>query len=371
MKSGGSHWSAESSSGWKRSGKSRLSPHRPSREDIFCCKANWRPPSGPNPSEVITLGAAKAPCPRFKEWSSDGKGLGFTLATVIPLVRSNIVFGPFNFEREPEQVDRCITADLLCDKYGVHVEPGGVYSPAPHWWLLVTVPRVEAIVDPSHLLSCLESLRTLTTADLILCFHIIDWYRGKVKFAWWRKLIITCLTSYSRIRLLDEWTHTFESPLPPKAALGTLDVSTKANSDNRSMPRSVWQHLDTIQGRTPLVCLPSDDETGREIVYLRALYPSLGDYTSYDVTDFLQAEGDIALACPVDLETNSATLRYILKECGAECIFSLRPQVGEVLTIPHEITDNSTQSIHLLVFRENQRAPLLTDGYLRCMAQLI
>ena len=137
------------------------------------------------------------------------------------------------------------------------------------------------------------------------------------------------------------------------------------------MPRSVWQHLDTIQGRTPLVCLSSDDETGREIVYLRALYPSLGDYISYDVTDFLQAEGDIALACPVDLETNSATLRYILKECGAECIFSLRPQVGEVLTIPHEITDNSTQSIHLLVFRENQRAPLLTDGYLRCMAQLI
>ena len=78
---------------------------------------------------------------------------------------------------------RCITADLLCDKYGVQVEPGGVYSPAPHWWLLVIAPRVEAIVEPLHLLSCLESLRTLTTTDLILCFHIIDWYRGKVKFA--------------------------------------------------------------------------------------------------------------------------------------------------------------------------------------------
>ena len=167
--------------------------------------------------EKLSLpGVAKAPCPRFKEWTSDGKGLEFTLATVMPPVPSNIAFGPFNFEREPVQMVRCITADLLCDKYGIHVDPGGVYSPAPHWWLLVTAPRVEAIVEPLHLLSCLEGLRTLTTADLILCFHIIDWYRGKVKFAWWLKLIITCFPNYPRIRLLDEWTHTFEIPLPRK-----------------------------------------------------------------------------------------------------------------------------------------------------------
>ena len=140
--------------------------------------------SGDHPVDTIleklsSPGVTKAPCPRFKEWTSNGKGLEFTLATVMPPVPSNIVFGPFNFEREPVQMARCITPDLLCDKYGVHMEPGGVYSPAPHWWLLITAPRVEAIVEPLHLLSCLESLRTLTTADLILCFHIIDWYRGK------------------------------------------------------------------------------------------------------------------------------------------------------------------------------------------------
>ena len=139
------------------------------------------------------------------------------------------------------------------------MEPGGVYSPAPHWWLLVTAPRVETIVEPLHLLSCLESLRTLTTTDLILCFHIIDWYQGKVKFAWWLELIITCFTTYPRIRLLDEWTHTFEVPLFPKAALGTLDTWVKAGSDNRAMPRSVWQDLAAIQGRAPRVCLPSDN----------------------------------------------------------------------------------------------------------------
>ena len=70
--------------------------------------------------------ASKAPCPRFKEWNSDRKGLEFTLATVMPPVPCNIAFGPFNFEREPVKMARFITADLLCDKYGVHVEPGGV-----------------------------------------------------------------------------------------------------------------------------------------------------------------------------------------------------------------------------------------------------
>ena len=64
--------------------------------------------------------------PRFKEMTSDGRGLVFTLATVVPPVPHNFVFGPFNFEREPVQMARCITADLLHDKYGAHVERAGV-----------------------------------------------------------------------------------------------------------------------------------------------------------------------------------------------------------------------------------------------------
>ena len=252
--------------------------------------------TGDHPIKLIlqklsSSGVAKAPCPRIKKGTSDERGLEFTLATVMPPVPSSIVFGQFNFEREPVQMTRCITVDLLCDKYGVHVEPDGVYSPAPHWWLLVTAPRMEAIGDPSHILSCLESVRTLTTAVLILCFHIIDWYRGKVKLAWWLELIITCFTGYPRIRLLDEWTHTFESPLSPKAALGTLDVWTKANSDNRAMPRWVWQDLASIQGRTLRARPPSDNGPGREIVYPGAMYPNLVNYISNDVTDFLQAGG--------------------------------------------------------------------------------
>ena len=56
--------------------------------------------------------------------------------------------------------------------------------------------------------------------------------------------------------------------------------------------------------------------------------PAPTEHLSYDVTDFLQVEGDMVLACPADLETNSAALRYVLRECGKENVFSLRPKVG-------------------------------------------
>ena len=77
------------------------------------------------------------------------------------------------------------------------------------------------------------------------------------------------------------------------------------------------------------------------------------------------------LACPADLNTNSAALRYVLRECGKESVFSLRPKVGEILTIPLDINPSPNQSIHLLIVRASQRAPLLTDDYLRCMTHLI
>ena len=137
------------------------------------------------------------------------------------------------------------------------------------------------------------------------------------------------------------------------------------------MPRSVWQDLAAIQGRAPRVCLPSDNRPGREIVYPGALYPNSAEHVSYDETDFLQAEGDIVLACPADLKTNSAALRYVLRECGIEKVFSLRPKVGEMLTIPPDVNPNPNQSVHLLIVRANQRAPLLTDDYLRCMTHLV
>ena len=327
--------------------------------------------SGDYPVDTIleklsSPGVTKAPCPRFKEWTSDGKGLEFTLATVMPQYpaisrsdHSTLSGSLCKWSDASPLIFSATKTEFMWTRAGFTAQhrTGGC-------WLL-------AIVEPLHLLSCLESLRTFTTADLILCFHIIDWYRGKVKFAWWLELIITCFTIYPRIRLLDEWTHTFEIPLSPKAASSTLDTWVKASSDNRAMPRSVWQDLVAVQGLTPRVCLPADNGPGREIIYPGVLYPAPTEHLSYDVTDFLQVEGDIVLACPADLETNSAALRYVLRECGKENVFSLHPKVGEILTIPSDINPNPNQRIHLLIIRANQRAPLLTDDFLRCMTHLI
>ena len=202
--------------------------------------------------QTAVPGVTKAPCPRVYA-SKCG-----------PLVPPNLVFDPFNFEREPVRTARCITADLLLNRYGVEIEPSGVCSPAPYWWLLLTAPRVDALVNPQRLLLCLESLKSSTTENLILCIHLIDWYRGDVKFRWWLELIITRFVIYRPIRLLDEWIHTFEEPLHVKAAVRTLDTWVRANVDNQALPRSVWQDLAAaIQERTLRVGLPPDNGPGQ------------------------------------------------------------------------------------------------------------
>ena len=89
--------------------------------------------------------------------------------------------------------------------------------------------------------------------------------------------------------------------------------------------------------------IPQDNGPGREIVYPGSLRPDIVIYISYDTTDFLQAEGHIALTCPADL----------------------------ILTLTPTITNKPTQTIHLLITRANQRAPLLVDDFLLCLRKLI
>ena len=49
---------------------------------------------------------AKAPSPRFKEWTHDLQGMEFTISITIPPLPPNIALGPFNYEREPIQMVR-------------------------------------------------------------------------------------------------------------------------------------------------------------------------------------------------------------------------------------------------------------------------
>ena len=78
---------------------------------------------------------AEQPGPRFKEWTSNFSSLKFTLAVTVP---PNIVFGTFNFEKEPIQMVRCITAGILSDKYGVTCQSEEVYRTVQYWFFLVT-----------------------------------------------------------------------------------------------------------------------------------------------------------------------------------------------------------------------------------------
>ena len=89
---------------------------------------------------------------------------------------------------------------------------------------------------------------------------------GQENFRWWLELLITCFVNYPRIRLLDELIHTFEEPMPAKAALSTLDTWVRANVDNQALPRSVWQDLAAIQGRAPRICVPPHNGPVPEII---------------------------------------------------------------------------------------------------------
>ena len=151
---------------------------------------------------------AKAPCPRFKEWTHDLQGLEFTIPITIPPLPPNIAFGPFIYEREPVQLICCITADFLNDKLDVIATPGDVCQPTTNWWLLITAQRVSDLVSPQVLHPCLDSLRTMISPNYITCLHI-----------------------FPRIRFLDEWTHTFPELVSIHSALHALDTWSRANID--------------------------------------------------------------------------------------------------------------------------------------------
>ena len=95
--------------------------------------------------------------------------------------------------------------------------------------------------------------------------------------------------------------------------------------------------------------------------------PQLVDYVQYANTDFKQAPHHIVLRCPANLETNSAALRYVIREHEADTIFQLRPEIGNILTLPTSLIDGQPQTIHLLITRATPRCPMLADTLFACL----
>ena len=86
--------------------------------------------------------------------------------------------------------------------------------------------------------------------------------------------------------------------------------------------------------------------------------PSHVPWITYSDTDILQASGTLVLCCPADLQSQSATIRYIIRKYGQEAIFLLRPSVGTAI------------QIFLLCTRASNKHPLLHETLHTCLNHL-
>ena len=59
-----------------------------------------------------------------------------------------------------------------------------------------------------------------------------------------------------------------------------------------------------------------------------------------------------------------------MREHGADTIFRLRPEVGNVLTLPVSMINDKPQDIHLLITRATPRCPMIADTLFVCLEYL-
>ena len=281
-------------------------------------------------------------CPtyRFKEWTSHGKGgLEFTLAATIPPLPPSFWFGELDNTCSNPLMIRCITANQLWNKYHIASPPGDVYQPSAGWWLLITSLDDSSMVSPTTLLLCLENLRTLVETSDTLCFHLADIYRGKFLSQHWLQLIAIIFCRQTKICILDRLTYTPDTPMSTLEALSIMHSWSCKHMGNRPLHRTIWEDRRAIFGH--LTSKPLDDheeDTGKWLISQPKVRPNHVPRITYSDTDILQASGTLVLCCPADLQSQSATIRYIIREYGQEAIFRLNPSVGTAICLKHSHT---------------------------------
>ena len=93
-------------------------------------------------------------------------------------------------------------------------------------------------------------------------------------------------------------------------------------------------------------------------------------WITYSDTDILQASGTLVLCCPADQQSQSATIRYIVREYGQEAIFRLKSSVGTAICLKHSHTAPWNNQIFLLCTRASNKHPLLHETLHTCLAHL-
>ena len=95
---------------------------------------------------------------------------------------------------------------------------------------------------------------------------------------------------------------------------------------DRPLHRTIWEDRKAIFGHLISNSLKNHAaETGKWLITQPKIRPNHVPWITYSDTDILQASGTLVLCCPADLQSQSATIRYVIREYGQEAIFRLKP----------------------------------------------
>ena len=137
---------------------------------------------------------------------------------------------------------------------------------------------------------------------------------------------------------------------------------------NRPLHRTIWEDRKAVFGH--LMSNPLEkyaEETGKWLVSQPKIRPSHVPWITYSDTDILQASGTLVLCCPADFQSQSATIRYIIREYGQEAIFRLQPSVGTAICLQYSHTAPWNNQIFLLCTRASNKHPLLHETLHTCL----
>ena len=330
------------------------------------------PPLESTLKEMHKFSPSNCPTYRFKEWTTHEKGgLEFTLAATIPPLPPSFLFGELDDTCNNPQMIRCITANQLWKKYRITSPPGDVYQPSTGWWLLVTSLDDSSLVSPTTLLLCLEKLRTLVETSDTLCFHLADIYRGKFLSQHWLQLIAIVFCRQKKICIFDRLIYTPETPISPLKALSVMHSWSCVHMGNRPLHCTIWKDGKAVFGHLMWNPLENHaEETGKWLISQPKIRPSHVPWITYSDTDILQASGTLVLCCPADLQSQSATIRYIIREYGQEAIFRLKPSVGMAICLQYSHTAPWNNQIFLLCTRASNMHPLMHETLHTCLNHL-
>ena len=141
---------------------------------------------------------------------------------------------------------------------------------------------------------------------------------------------------------------------------------------NRPLHRTIWEDRRAIFG--PLTPKPIDhnkENTGKWLITQPAIRPNHVPWITYSDTDILQASGTLLLCSSADLQSHSATIRYVIREYGQEDLFLLKLSVGTAICLRHSPTAPWNNQIFILCTRASNKHPLLHETINACLTHLL